>query len=579
MFELLNNTLILCSVKNKIMFNNLRSRAGFGKAIAFIFVLLACVWAVADFSIEISSKILAMPFGNDINLLFFALIVMFVLFITFMGDLTTGHTINMGQMSSDFEYLQTLPVKPINIIFLKLYERLINDYFGVLVMLSAFVGIACRDGYNLTRIALAFFLYLEFSLFSGLAINLLLIVLTRFFKKSTINNIFSVIGYLSAFVILVPFLLLDAYPQRFLAEVIYYYDNAKTLVDALFAPLLWVADCLVNKTFCMSFWYFSLFWVALMSIGCFIYAAALKHIWFSYSYSGKKSSKASAYNCFFNGIICKEFNLLKSDLNLLVNSLLLPFTVIAFEIHMMKTVFSFTTVYSVMSLIFGAIIYFCMFGPLNSVGYEGKAIAVIETLPITAASFIRQKFYFWLCIAQICFIPASIFAMKYLGFANKVVLQSTLVTAVFTTCCVFLSVCVSAVYANYEAKVIFQKSSFLGKIVALLIMLSASPIKYSNLLNAVSLIVFLLLTALMWFKAVHRLENRLDSNELYNTKVRRIDLIMVFVAYFATAVAIYQFIEALVPGLEIGHWPWSIALICVGPVAAAVVGPINTKLN
>ena len=203
MFELLNNTLILCSVKNKIMFNKLRSRAGFGKAIAFIFVLLACVWAVADFSIEISSKILAMPFGNDINLLFFALIVMFVLFITFMGDLTTGHTINMGQMSSDFEYLQTLPVKPINIIFLKLYERLINDYFGVLVMLSAFVGIACRDGYNLTRIALAFFLYLEFSLFSGLAINLLLIVLTRFFKKSTINNIFSVIGYLSAFVILV----------------------------------------------------------------------------------------------------------------------------------------------------------------------------------------------------------------------------------------------------------------------------------------------------------------------------------------------------------------------------------------
>ncbi|MGI6444494.1 MAG: hypothetical protein ACOX2I_02100 [Candidatus Ozemobacteraceae bacterium] len=579
MFELLNNTLILCSVKNKIMFNNLRSRAGFGKAIAFIFVLLACVWAVADFSIEISGKILAMPFGNDINLLFFALIVMFVLFITFMGDLTTGHTINMGQMSSDFEYLQTLPVKPINIIFLKLYERLINDYFGLLVMLSAFVGIACRDGYNLTGIALAFFLYLEFSLFSGLAINLLLIVLTRFFKKSTINNIFSVIGYLSAFVILVPFLLLDAYPKRFLAEVIYFYDNAKTLVDALFAPLLWVADCLVNKTFCVSFWYFSLFWAAIMSIGCFIYAAALKHIWFSYSYSCKKSSKASGYNCFFNGIICKEFNLLKSDLNLLVNSLLLPFTVIAFEIHMMKTVFSFTTVYSVMSLIFGAIIYFCMFGPLNSVGYEGKAIAVIETLPITAASFIRQKFYFWLCIAQICFIPASVLALKYLGFANKVVLQSTLVTAVFTTCCVFLSLCVSAVYANYEAKVIFQKSSFLGKIVALLIMLSASPIKYLNLLNAVSLIVFLLLTALMWFKAVHRLENRLDANELYNGKVRRADLITVFTAYFAVVIAIYQFAEALVPGLEMGHWPWSIALICVGPVAAAVVGPINTKLN
>lgn len=316
-----------------------------------------------------------------------------------------------------------------------------------------------------------------------------------------------------------------------------------------------------------------------MSIGCFIYAAALKHIWFSYSYSCKKSSKASGYNCFFNGIICKEFNLLKSDLNLLVNSLLLPFTVIAFEIHMMKTVFSFTTVYSVMSLIFGAIIYFCMFGPLNSVGYEGKAIAVIETLPITAASFIRQKFYFWLCIAQICFIPSSVLALKYLGFANKVVLQSTLVTAVFTTCCVFLSLCVSAVYANYEAKVIFQKSSFLGKIVALLIMLSASPIKYLNLLNAVSLIVFLLLTALMWFKAVHRLENRLDANELYNGKVRRADLITVFTAYFAVVIAIYQFAEALVPGLEMGHWPWSIALICVGPVAAAVVGPINTKLN
>lgn len=579
MFEILNNTLILCSVKNRIIFNNLRSRTGLGKAIAFLFMLLACVWAVSDFSIEISGKILAMPFGYDINLLFFALIVMFVLFITFMGDLTTGHTINMGQMGSDFEYLQTLPLKPINIILLKLYERLINDYFGVLVMLSGFVGIICRDGYSLTKIALAIFIYLEFSLFSGLAINLMMIVFTRFFKKSTINNIFSVIGYLSAFLILVPFLLLDAYPQRFIAKVVYLYGNAETLIDTLFTPFLWVADCLVNKTFSAGFWYFSLFWAAIMLVGCFIYSAALKHIWFSYSYYGKKSSKNHGYNSLFKGIISKEFNLLKSDYNLLINSLLLPFTVIAFEIYMMKTVFSFTTVYSVMSLIFGAIIYFCMFGPVNSVGYEGKAIAVIETLPITAAAFIRQKFYFWLCVAQICFLPASIFALRYLGFTYKIVFQSTLITAIFTACCVFLSVCVSAIYVNYDAKVIFQKSTFLGKIVALLVMLTASPIKYLSLMNSLSFILFLVLTALMWFKAVHKLENRLDANELYNSKVRCADVAMVFVAYFTIAVAIYQFTEALVPGLEIGHWPWSIALICVGPVAAAVLGPINTKHN
>ncbi|MDD3001024.1 MAG: hypothetical protein PHF29_04655 [Candidatus Riflebacteria bacterium] len=579
MFEIFNNTLILCSVKNRIIFNNLRSRTGLGKAIAFLFVLLACVWAVSDFSIEISGKILAMPFGYDINLLFFALIVMFVLFITFMGDLTTGHTINMGQMGSDFEYLQTLPVKPINIIILKLYERLINDYFGILVMLSAFVGISCRDGCSLTKIAIAIFLYLEFSLFSGLAINLMMIVFTRFFKKSTINNIFSVIGYLSAFLILVPFLLLDAYPQRFIAKVVSLYSNAETLIDTLFMPFLWVADCLVNKTFTVSFWYFSLFWAAIMLVGCLIYSTALKHIWFSYSYYGKKSSKNHGNNSFFKGIISKEFNMLKSDYNLLINSLLLPFTVIAAEIYVMKTVFSFTTVYSVMSLIFGAIIYFCMFGPVNSVGYEGKAVALIETLPITAAEFIRQKFYFWLCIAQICFLPATIFALRYLGFTYKVVMQSTLITVIFTACCVFLSVCVSAIYANYEAKVISQKSTFLGKIVALLVMLSASPIKYLNLMNALSFILFIVLTALMWFKAVHLLENRLDANELYNSKMRRADVIMVLVAYFATVVAVYQFVEALVPGLEIGHWPWSIALICVGPVAVAVVGPINAKQN
>lgn len=565
---------VLCSLKNTLLYNQLILRAGIGKIAAFAFVVILCVWAVADFFSDASTKLLLFPFGEQLLAALFAFTILFLLFITFTGDLTSGHTINMGQMSTDFDYLQTLPIKPMSIILLKLYERLLNDYFGILIMFSSFMGILCRDGFTFQGLALATVLFLHFSTLVGLAINLLMIFLTRFLKKSTINNLFSIIGYLSAFLTLVPVILLNNQSQRLLTAFASLYDSAQTAIDLAMAPFLWVAHSLLLKAFTLSYLKFCAFWLLFMLLGIYFYAKALNNAWYSYSHSSRKARTPRKYfPARLPAIFCKELTLLKSDLSLFVNALLLPLTIIIFEVYMVKTVFAFKTVPSILNLMFATIIYFSLFGPINAIGSEGRAISLLEALPITPSSIIWNKFLLWFAISELFFVSATFAVFKYLRFTTFIAFKSSLVVAVFTALSVFMAVCLSAIYANYKAKVVFQGSFFMAKILCLVFMLVLVPVKFYSTKNVISFSLFLLLLFLIWQKATRALDIRLDKEKSEIKIINGLNLATLFVFYFASVITLYQFVDFIVPGMSVGHWPWSLALAAALPYGAVNLQP------
>ncbi len=415
-------------------------------------------------------------------------------------------------MSSDFNYLSTLPLSPTILILTKVFERLITDYFGILFLLPAFIGISCYKAFTFNAIAAALLLYFEISFLIGLSINLVMICLTRFFKNSTINNFFSIFGYISALLTLIPFLMLSNFNPSHVPKVIETIDYLQTTLGCLLSPIKWMASTILYSTpFSMAFLKFSILWLITSAFLTFLFRLAIVNNWFAYVHSNKSVSSAHKGRRLFTGLFRKEFLMIKSDLNLLVNAILMPISIIAVEIYFLKRVFSFTSVDSIMNFIFGSIIYFSMFGPINIIGYEGKAISLLETMPISPARLIKKKYTFWVIIALIIFIPAAIITFRTLGFYWSITTNAALLTAAFTMASVWITVSLSAIFAKYDAKVLQQHSTFLGKMTAMALMSLLLPLKSLTWLNFYSLLVFIVLAQLCYTKAQTLLVFRQDN--------------------------------------------------------------------
>lgn len=565
MFNDLNSFFAICRLKNKITLNTLKAKANSGKAFGLIIFAICCIWAVSDFSSEATSKLLFMPYGTDIIKLLFSFIVLCLCFITFTGDISLGHTFETGQLSKDFIFLKSMPIKPFTLIASKLYERFISDYFGFMVMFSFFIGISCRNGINFWGICVSTVLYVQLSLFIGLLINVLMLVLSHFFKKTTTENIFSAIGYISAFSILIPFLFFNSQPQQTLNKIAEIIKSCGDIPDILFAPFVWVAECLIQSKFCFEFVKFSLFWLVLMAIGCYAYSLAMKHNWFNLIVTNKVYTKVAYKSGWFKGIIGKEFKLLKSDFNMLFNAICMPITVILVEIYLMKNTFSFTSINSIRYMIFGSIIYFCMFGPINCVGGEGRSISLLEAMPISAEKFILNKFLVWFLLAEFIFIPTSFLAVYLLRFPIVINIKITLSVFVFTAICVLGAVLLSAISANYNAKSFPQRSSIIAKPAVMAMLFVAIFINSFSKLDILSLVGFLSLILLTWKKACLCLKHRLDD-EVLELKVRKINYCLFLFSYFSAVVTMQQIFEALIPGVNTSHWSYSFPLIVVAPL-------------
>ena len=563
----LTSTQALLKLKLRLLKNSLLNWGSFGKLVLVISGILAISWIISMASSDMISGLRRMPFGEDVFNWLVAMVLIYFTSIVFTGDLLTGHSLNTGQISTDFAYLNSLPIPSSSLIFVKLVERLLTDYLGFLILFSGFIGLTLRDGFSVYGIILSAVAFAQISLVSGLFINLLLIVLKRFFRTTAINNFFSILAYISGFITLVPYFIFSNFPVKSFSWLLQNLDQSKNPIVILIKPFSYLADALISVSFNRSFLYWSGAWASLMIFGSVLFAMAIKQNWLTFSQSASRRT-TKRKSRWFSGFFQKEVLLMKSDLNLLVNAVMMPISIIILEIYFLKDVFNLNVFTNVLNILFGSIIYFCMFGPMNSTGSEGKAISFIETLPISSAEFLKKKFFFWFLIAQSIFVPATIFAMRFLNFNWEASLKAGLNSFIFVICCVWVSISLSTIFARFESKILQQKSSLLGKAAAMACMLIAIPIKDLSYSSLASLCIFILIGSTLQMIAQRDLFFRLDKENFLKNDTSNLPTILLLSCFIGLQFSIKHFFISVAPFVDTGLWHWFIASLIFIPTGS-----------
>lgn len=558
--------MLLCRLKLTLLINSLKNWASVGKAIGVGLSVIFTAVLITSGSSDLIKSLKMVPYAELMLDWMLGGIILYVIFVVFTGDLITGHSLNTGQMSSDFSYLQTLPIPPFCLIFVKLFERVITDYLGLIILFSAFLGIACRDYLTFECILLATVLYLQISLLIGLLINLCTIFLSRFFRTTTINNIFSMLGYCSAFLTIAPYLILSNFPLQVMELIVNNLDILNETVFRFMLPVQWLSISLLSAAFCDEFFYFTAFWLGCMLVGTAIFHVTIKLNWFNFSHSNSRRIEYSGKR-WFRGLYHKEVMLLKSDYNLLINALLMPITLIVLEIFFLKEVFKFSTPASILNIIAGSVIYFSMFGPVNAIGYEGRAISLLETLPMHPGTLLRRKFIFWTLLAEAIFVPATTITMYQMNYSADAVLKATSITVLLTMACVWVAINISAIFPQFDGKILQQRSTFAGKLAALGLMLLIVPVKTLSVASLYNLIIFICLGFLISYKAQNKLFFRLDVQAQCCENQKLTDILIMFLAFAGCEASITQFFSAVAPGLDTGMWNWFISALLFLPVS------------
>lgn len=564
--ESLRITAILCRLKVRLLINSLKNWASAGKTIGIGISVILTAFFINSGAADVINMLRMLPYAELLLDWLLGGMIVYVIFLVFTGDLLTGHSLNTGQMSTDFNYLQSLPVPPTGLIIVKLFERVITDYLGIIILFSGFLGLACRNGFTFEGLMLAFCLYLEISLLIGLIINLSMIFMTRFFRLTTINNIFSLLSYCSAFLSIVPYLVISNFLPETLDFVVSYLDVLNETVFVYLLPVQWLATSLLSASFCDEFFYFSGFWAACMLIGTIFFSLAIGWNWFNYAH-GNNVRQSNYGKRFFRGLYHKEVMLLKGDFNLLINALLMPITLIILEIHFLKEVVSLTTPAAILNIVAGAIIYFCMFGPVNAIGYEGRTISLLEALPLPPQTLLANKSIFWTAIAECIFVPATIASMVKMGFSTGIIIEGTCYVALFTAACVWAAVLISAIFPCFDSKILQQRSTFAGKLAALALMLLLVPAKNLSATSIYSITIFVCIFGLIANKAVNILLFRLDDEARSSQTQKIVDTMIFFLAMAGCEISITHCFTALAPAIDTGMWNWMITAAVFFPAS------------
>lgn len=568
--QIIHPTLTLCRLKLRLLVNSIKNWGSIGKILAALFGLGLAALAIGLGAADLVDGIAFMPLGPMLIEWLITLLVLYVVLLVFTGDLITGHSINTGQMSSDFGFLHSLPIPSISLIVVKLFERIISDYIGMTFLLSGLIGIMSREGFYVGRISFALLIYLQISLASGLLINLFIIALRRFFKTSTINNAFSLLGYISAFSTLIPYLLITNFPEQSLYWLMQNQELFASSWLNIFLPFYWLAQTLLELAPGQAFAFWSLSWALFMFTGLFVFYGLIRLNWLDYNHSATRPRKSSRRRI-LTGFFRKEFLLLKGDYNMLINAIFMPITIIILNLYIVGRMMSLTAINSITNMIFGAIVYFCLFGPVNSIGAEGKSVNLLESLPITPAGLLLRKTIFWGIVAEMIAVPAVIAALRVAGFEYSLMGMPVLVTSIFTLLCVFSSVCVSAIFPNYHSKILQQRSTFGAKIAAMFLMVLVLPIKGLSLLEIYNLLVFVVILSIAYMSACRHIFYRLDAEGLSSKSMRSSSLLLPVMIFTAIDLLFRQLFLAIIPNENMGLWSWLLASMAFVPLASIFI--------
>lgn len=555
----------LCKVKLRILLNTLKAKLT-GKRLvlvvaAVIFLVLMVGTAISDF-LNMAAGIAAE------KALLIEWIVGFIAFfgimVVFVSDLLTGHTINAGQMSSDFDYLTTLPVPPASLFCVKTCERFASDYIGAMILLPGFLTATCRNGITLTAVVISLLLFAQISILTGTIINLIMLTLRRYLPITSINNFFSIFGFLASFAIVIPVMLID----HSSGPIGYYLaDFVMQFQDVIFAlkPVRWLGATLFRGGFIIEFWQFSGLWLAAMLFfGLMLYraldAGALAHrITRSNNRQQRRKSR-------FSGLLQKDYLLLQSDYNIRINALLMPISLVLVNVLITREAFELISANAGLNMIYAGIIYFCMFGPTNAIGSEGRAIALLETLPLHPQQILKRKFTFWLAVSSLVFLPITAGTAWYMKFEAGTALRVVLMTFLFTCTSVWASLQFSAIFPVFDSKMLQQSSSFWAKAGGFFLLLMLIPIKELSLLNFYSLLIFILIVTFLNMKARILLFYRTETSQHEGPRQEWFYFMLQALSFIGIEATIKQLFMAVAPEVDTGFWAWVLPLLFILPI-------------
>ncbi|PKL47064.1 MAG: hypothetical protein CVV42_14310 [Candidatus Riflebacteria bacterium HGW-Riflebacteria-2] len=581
----MNNSLIatavpLCRVKLRIFINTLKAKFTGKKAVlvfcAAIFLIVTIGSAVSDLFAMVDGIV-----GQKVLLVEWAVgfLALYAIMIVFVSDLLTGHTINAGQMSSDFDYLTTLPVSPASLFCVKTFERVASDYIGAMILLSAFLTATCRNGISLTAIILSLLLFIQISVLVGTVINLVMLTLRRYLPVSSINNFFSFFGYLAGFAIFIPYLLIS---QANGPAGYYVSDFIMQHQDAIFAlkPVRWLGATIYHARFITEFWQFSGLWLAAMLFcGMLLYRALdAGALAIRKTRSNRRQQRQPGR---FSGLAQKDYLLLQSDYNIRVNALLMPVSLILLNILITREAFELMSFNAGLNMIFAGVIYFCMFGPTNAIGSEGRTIALLETLPLHPQQILLRKFTFWLTVSSVVFLPLAAGTAWFMEFDLADALRLVLMTFLLTGASVWAALQFSAIFPIFDSKMLQQSSSFWAKAGGFFLLLMLIPLKEFSLLNFYSLLIFVLIVLILNMKARLLLFYRTETGQHAGPRQEWFNFLLLALAFIGAEATIKQFFLAIVPGVDTGFWSWVLPLLFVTPIMllTAILGRRREKAD
>ncbi|HEY9069231.1 MAG TPA: CPBP family intramembrane glutamic endopeptidase, partial [Candidatus Ozemobacteraceae bacterium] len=498
-----------------------------------------------------------------------AMALAYAVLIVFTSDILMGHTLNAGQMSTDTAFLSTLPVTPGTLLVLKLYERLVTDWMGFIFLFSGFLGLAWPGSPTPAWFALSCLLYLETSLASGLAITLVGTLLQRLARPSAIENLFSLLGYVCAFLGLVPILLVSSAPMDAALALLDWTSRFGAWPAALLTPARWVTDTLLDGFSSPSFGKFQALWAVMMVAGCACFHLMARHNWPGWVHAGRRLNAGSGRHL-LSGLLRKEALLLRSDWNILTNSLLMPISIIIMQLWALRGVVGLGSETSGMNVMAAALMYFSMFGPLNSMGSEGRAISLLETMPVSPGRIIVLKTLFWSVIAASCFVPAAIGTGLYLDFPVAAILRTAGWTVAMIPALVWVAVSMSALYARYEGKVLQQRSHLTAKLATPFVMALIVPVKDTSVSSFIHLALFLTLAAILHDKAVTAISRRLDPDGLRQSRFAPSDAFLTLVVLMGIQRLTATVAALAVPPEALGLWPWLTATVVSLVILSAI---------
>jgi membrane protease YdiL (CAAX protease family) len=549
----------LCRAKTRLLLNALL--AWRGTLTLIVFGLLCAGWCllIALAAQDALAFVQKLPLGGLATSLI-GLVLLYLIFLVFTSDLILGHTLNAGQMSTDFGFLTTLPISPGVLLTVKLYERMVTDWAGILLLLSSFLGLASHQGLTAIGAGKALLLFWQIQVLMGLAITIGAIVLQRLARPSTVNNFFSLAGYLSAFFGLIPYLYVQNNPQQVLLSLVFgTADRFTGWWGTMTAPGKWLAEILLAPTFAgPEWWNWHLFWLASCAAGIVAFLVLAHWHWPTFVHPGIRARLTTRAR-WFTGMLRKEFLLLKSDFNLLTNALFMPFTIIVMEVYVLRGLFKITQLAHAWTMMAAAAIYFCLFGPLNAIGSEGQAISQLETLPMSPEQLLGKKNLFWMGLGTACFVPATIGVGLHLEFSPGAIAVLTLWTLISLLGFTWVAVSLSALFARFEGKVLQQRSTLSAKILGPLVMGLLLPAKDLSAGSFVQVTLFVLLAWALHVKAADALRTRLDDDARRPPRFAPADALIILLATLGLQQTIAAAGSALDSQIARTLWPYIFA--------------------